>query len=356
MKLTNLIKCTAVAAALSLLLALRASACTGITLRTTDGRTVIARTVEWSGSDNLSRYVVVPRGHKWVSLTPDGSTGRTFAGKYSYVGLAVQQAEFVVEGLNEKGLSAGLFYFPDYGKYEDFDPALKESSIADFQLVSFILGRCSSIEEVLATINQTHIHNIDPRSSTAHWRFTEKGGRQVVLEIIDGECIFYENSLGVITNSPSFDWQLTNLNNYVNLRSGNSGAYNFGELKMKPFGGGSGMLGLPGDLTPPSRFVRAAFYQSTTPVLDSTEETVFQAFHLLNNFDLPIGMQTIAGEEPTDIPSATQWTSASDLSEGKIYFRTMYDSTIRCIELSKIRKFIDEPMDKSHTQPVKMLL
>ncbi len=349
----------AVLALAMLLLPVPVFACTGITLKSSDGSTVIARTVEWSGNDNHSRYIIVPRGYKWTSMTPDGITGRTWTARYGYVGLAVQQAEFVVEGLNEEGLSAGLFYFPDYGEYEDFNQAQRANSISDLQLVSFVLSACCTVDEVIKLIKTNHIHAIYPGSSTAHWRFTEKGGRQVVLEIIGKECIFYENPLGVITNSPSLDWQLTNLNNYVNLRSGNTGEYEIGDMIMKPFGGGSGMIGLPGDLTPPSRFVRAAFYQSTAPILDSSRETVFQAFHLLNNFDLPIGMQTRKGEKPTEIPSATQWTSASDLSEGRIYFKTMYNSTIRCIDLSAIDfakvRYVDEPMDISHQQPVRMI-
>lgn len=348
------------ALALFFSLPLPALACTGITLHSSGGNTVVARTVEWSGSDNLSRYVIVPRGHEWTSFTPDGSKGRRFKAKYGYAGLAVQQAEFIVEGLNEKGLSAGLFYFPDYGKYEDFNPSRRDECITDLQLVSFVLASCSNVEEVMETLDKTLVHGIYPGSSTAHWRFTEQGGRQVVLEIIDGKQVFYDNPLGVLTNSPSLPWQLTNLNNYVNLQSGNTGPSHIGKLDLKPFGGGSGMLGLPGDLTPPSRFVRAAFYQNTAPVLESSRETVFQAFHILNNFDLPIGMQTLSGETPTPIPSATQWTSASDLVEGKLYFKTMYNNTIRCIDLSGIDfarvRYVDELMDPVHEQPVKQIL
>lgn len=336
-----------------------AEACTGITLKTKGGDIVMARTIEWALNDNHNRYVVVPRGHSWTSMTPDGSPGRTFTGKYGYVGLAVEQAEFIVEGLNEKGLSAGLFYFPGYGEYEKFDRETEKNNISDLQLVSYILGRCGCIEDVINEITDIHIHNIDPRASTAHWRFCDRSGRQIVLEIIGRKCIFHENRLGVLTNSPSFDWQMTNLNNYVNLKSGAVTENEIGHLSLHSFGGGSGMLGLPGDFTPPSRFVRAAMFQSSAPVYDNAEETVFQAFHILNNFDLPIGIQTASDAAVPDIPSATQWTSAADLSGLKVYFRTMYDSTIRCIDLNRINfekiKLVDKAMDESHRQPVKVL-
>lgn len=336
-----------------------APACTGITLKTADGNTVMARTIEWAANDNHNRYVVVPRGHVWRSLAPDGGEGRKFTARYGYVGFAVEQDEFIVEGLNEKGLSAGLFYFPGYGQYEDFDRRNIATSIADLQLVPFILGSCGTIDEVKQAVANAHIHNIDPRASTAHWRFGEPSGRQIVLEIIGGKCVFYENTLGVLTNSPSFDWQLTNLNNYVNLRTGTIAANKIGTMELRSFGGGSGLHGIPGDVTPPSRFVRAAFYQCSSPTQPNADAAVAQAFHILNNFDLPIGIQTLQGDTPTDIPSATQWTSATDLSGRKIYFRTMYNSHIRCIDLNNIDfkrvEFTSKMMDESKTEPVEML-
>ena len=197
------------------------SACTGITLSTTDNTKILARTIEWGGSDLNSQYVIVPRGYTQQSYLPGGGTdGMRFTAQYGYVGLAVEQKEFIAEGLNEVGLSAGLFYFPNYGQYEDYDPAQKASSIADLQLVSWILGKCETVDEVKEAVATVHVIRIDPRASTVHWRFSDLSGRQVVLEIVDGHARFFENELGVLTNSPGFEWQMTNLNNYVNLFPG----------------------------------------------------------------------------------------------------------------------------------------
>lgn len=332
------------------------SACTGITLKSADGCTVVARSVEWAASDNHGRYVVVPRGHEWLSMVPGGGTGRSFAGRYGYVGLAVEQDEFVVEGLNEKGLSAGLFYFPDYGRYEDYDPALRDSNISDFQLVSYILGRCATVADVKEEIGKVHIHGFDPRSSTVHWRFADPSGAQVVLEVIDGKCIFYDNTVGVLTNSPSFDWQLTNLNNYVNLLPGRAGENRLGNMDLRSFGGGSGFLGLPGDVTPPSRFVKAAFYQNTAPVRANPDEASLEAFRILSAFNIPVGIQFPKGEDVADIPSATQITSVSDMSGLKLYYRTMWNSEIRCFELGKLNfakiKFVSAPLDTVKSDPI----
>lgn len=336
MKHLSILSAIALAAAALMAPFENCQACTGITLKAKDGSTVLARTIEWAASDNDCRWVVVPRGHTWKSFIPGGGTGRSFTSEYGYVGVAVVQDELMVEGMNEKGLSAGLFYFPDYGKYEEYDEALGDSSVSDFQLVSYILGRCATVEEVKAEIGRVHIYGFAPRSSTVHWRFADPSGRQIVLEIIDGKCVFYENTLGVLTNSPSFDWQLTNLNNYVNLFPGRTESHSLGNMSLSSFGGGSAMLGLPGDFTPPSRFVRAAFFQNTAPVKPDAEAAVFQAFHILGAMEIPIGVQFASGETPADIPSATQCTCVSDMSGLRFYYRSMYDGGIRCIDLGEI--------------------
>ena len=337
-----------------------ANACTGITLKSKDGMTVAARTIEWAESVMNNLYVVVPRNQELQSLTPSGMDGVRFKSKYGFVGLAVEQKEFMVEGVNEKGLSAGLFYFPNYGKYQPFDPMEKDKSLADFQVVSYVLAKCSTINEVKRELEKVRIINIDPRSSTVHWRFTEPSGRQVVLEIVNEVMHFYENPLGVLTNSPGIEWHWINLNNYINLQPGNAPEHSFGPLAMKSFGHGSGMLGLPGDFTPPSRFVRAAFFQLTAPQQPNAEGCVFQAFHLLNNFDIPAGTELPMGKASVDLPSATQFTVATDTGNRMIYYRTMYNSTIRCIDLKGIDfsqvKYQSYPLDESKKQPVEMVV
>ena len=99
-----------------------AGACTGITLVSKDGARVLARTIEWGGSNLNSRSVVVPRGYTQPILLPAGKQGTLFTAQYGYVGFAVEQEIFVAEGMNEAGLSAGLFYFPGYGQYPEYDP------------------------------------------------------------------------------------------------------------------------------------------------------------------------------------------------------------------------------------------
>ena len=323
--------------AMGVALAGGADACTGITLKSRDGATVVARTMDWSRVENNSMYVIVPRGYEMQSRLPDGTMdGLEFISLYGYAGLAAEQPEFIIDGTNEAGLSAALFYFPNYGEYEKYNEADKDISLADFQVVSWILSRFSTIDQVKAAINDVRIINVDPSASTVHWRITEPNGRQVVLEIVDGVPNFYENEIGVLTNSPGFPWQTTNLNNYVNLHPGGAGPTEFGDVTLRSFGSGSGFLGLPGDFTPPSRFVRAAFLKTYSLQQPTAYDTTQQAFHILNNFDVPLGVQFPVGRVPNNMPSATQWTVATDLKNMVIYYHTMYNRTVRSLDMKSI--------------------
>ncbi|MBO7509130.1 MAG: choloylglycine hydrolase family protein [Alphaproteobacteria bacterium] len=337
---------------------LNATACTGITLTATDNSVIVARTVDWSGSEMNNLYVISPRGHTEQSLLPDGkANGMQFTAKYGFVGLGMQQPEFVVDGTNEAGLSAALFYFPDFGKYRPYSPASRDNTLADFQVVSWILSQFSTIDEVKSAIDTVNIVNIDPTASTVHWRIVEPNGHAVVMEIIDGVPQFYEDPIGVIANSPNFDWHMTNLNNYVNLVPGTVGPTPFGPIKLRSLSHGTGLLGLPGDFSSPSRFVRAAFFKTYSIKQPNGIETVNQAFHILNNMDVPFGTTQAAQSGKFDMPSATQWTIATDITNRRVYYHTMNNRTIRRIDMNTIDfttvPFQSHPLD---TKPVQTII
>jgi len=335
---------------LALMQSNRADACTGITLKSDDGATVVGRTIDWSGAKLDNIYVVAPRNHTIKSITPDGpDTGLEFTTRYGYVGLGMEQAEFVATGMNEAGLVAELFYFPAYGEYPEFQRSEIANTLSDFQVVSWMLAQFSTIDEIRDAIRNVRIVNIDPSASTVHWRITEASGRQVILEILDGEPHFYESEIGVLTNSPGYPWHVTNLNNYVNLNPGSAGPSPLGPLTLRAFGAGSGFRGLPGDFTPPSRFVRAAFLSSFSVPLRTGYDASMHAFHILNNFDVPLAVQYPRGAKMPDMPASTQWTVVTDISDRMIYYRTMYNSSLRSINMNDINfetvAFQSHPLD-----------
>ena len=287
----------------------KAEACTGISMFSADGSYFQARTIEWAGTNLNSMYVVVPRNFSQTSFTPKGQNGISFKSKYGYIGLAVHEKEFIAEGLNEAGLSAGLFYFPNFGSYQLYDEKYNSTTIADLQLVSWILSQFSTVDEVKANINNVRVVSLmggDGSEEAIHWRIGDKSGKQIVLEIEEGVPHIYDNPIGVLTNAPGFQWHLSNLSNYINLTPINPPAHKMADFMVEPIGHGNGFLGLPGDFTPPSRFVRAAFFKSTAPTLATARATMLQCFHILNNFDIPIGSQHARADTLTPPTSTTQ--------------------------------------------------
>ena len=348
------------AAFLGGMLADEAGACTGISLTASDGSRVVARTVEWAATPMQCGYVVAPRGHAHQSYTPTGENGLKYNAVYGYVGIYTEYEPFVVEGVNESGLSAGLFFFPQYGEYTPYNKDNNSKTLCDMQFVSWVLSQFSSIDQVKAAIAGIDLVTLNSKIGAVHWRIAQPDGRMVVLEVVGGVPHFYENTLGVLTNAPGFPWHMTNLNNYINLQPGSAPDNTIKPgITLQPLGHGSGMLGLPGDFTAPSRFVRATFFQTTSPVWDTGFETVVQAFHILNNFDIPIGSQHVKADIPKGLPSATQFTAVTDQKAMKFYYRTAWNANIRCIDLNTIDfhkiKYQSHPLDNQQEQPVEML-
>lgn len=333
----------------------RANSCTGISLTSKDGSNIVARTVEWSANETPSDYIIVPQGFESQSMLPDGTKlGMKYIALYGYVGLASE--DYVIEGLNEAGLSAGLFYFPKYGSYPKYNTKEKDQTISDTELVAWILGNFETVDDVIGALSDINVVATDARAENLHWRVADKYGRQIVIEYVDGIPMVYENRLGVLTNSPGFPWHITNLNDYINLQPGIIGTREFGNISLSSIGNGSGLLGLPGDFTPPSRFVRAAFFQTSAPILDTAEQTVAQAFTILESMTIPIGVQFNDKTKIPNIPTATQWTSVTDITNNKLYYTTMYNPIIRKFDLNNIDftniTYQKHPLDKIKARPM----
>lgn len=226
---------------------------------------------------------------------------------------------------------------PHYGVFEEYNPKYNATTIEDGQFLSWAVANFATIDELEKELKNIHVVPYGRGFGTAHFRLADATGRQVVIEYLDGTPTVFEDKVGVVTNAPSFEFQMLNLNNYVNLMPGAAPTREIAPgVELRPFGAGSASLGLPGDVTPPSRFVRAVFYVTSARQQPTGHDAVLQTFQILNNFDIPVGIEYPDPKVMPDMLSATQWTTAVDLKGLKFYYRTQYNSTLRCIDLSKI--------------------
>ena len=330
-----------VTVAISLLLGNAAQACTGIRLIAEDGTVVHARTMEFA-IDIHSDVIMVPRGYARTGTTPDGKEGLKWKAKYASVGANGVGLPVLFDGLNEKGLAAGTFYFPTSARYMPYSAADAGKTIAQWEVGSWILENFASVEEVKANIGNIVVPAVVfggwGFAPEAHYIVHDASGKSIVIEYVGGKLNVYDNPLGVITNSPTFDWHMTNLRNYLNFSMTSTPPVQLGSIKLLPTGQGSGMLGLPGDFTPPSRFVRAVAFSQSVFKPKTGDDAVLEAFHVLNQFDIPKGAarEHEKDEHGNILADYTIWTSANDLKGKRFYFRTYENSQIRMVDLTKM--------------------
>ncbi len=319
-------------------------ACTGIMLTGSDGSIVRARTVEWGPFDLKPTLDIVPRGYVYdVGKMPDGRPGATWAGKYGVVGTSMLGHPTPGDGINEAGLSAGLFYLPGFTEYQSYDPDAADRSIAGINLAGYVLSMFETVDEVREGLKNIRVVAIDdPKLGfpfPLHMLVADRHGGRIVVEYIGGKPVVFDAPLGVITNSPTYDWHLTNLRNYINLSGVSLPTRTVAGNDFAPLGAGSGMIGLPGDFTPPSRFVRAAAFSHSARKTSGAYDTVREAFRILDNFNIPIGAAEGAEDDVESgdlLYSATQWTTAADSTNLKFYFHTQFDRRVHVVDLKRI--------------------
>ena len=309
--------------------------CTGIRLNTKDGKAVHGRTFEYGIKVDTS-VAVVPRGYSFTAVTPLGK-GMEYRSKYAAVGTICFDHLLLMDGMNEKGLSIGTFYFPGYADYVTTTQNNQARSLSSIDFPNWLLTQFATLEEVKTgllgvVIAPTVIPGWGSAPPPFHYLVYDQAGKSLVIEPIGGELRVYDNPFGAFTNSPNFDWHLTNLRNFINLTTQNAEPLKIEGVTLAPFGQGSGMVGLPGDFTPPSRFVRAAIFSYTALPPATLQEAVFQTFHILNQFDIPIGVarQRADGVIYADYTLATVVHDPINL---KYYFKTYEDQALKVVDL-----------------------
>jgi choloylglycine hydrolase len=328
-------------------------ACTGLTLTAEDGAKVYGRTVEWGAFDLKSRLMIVRQGQEFQSKLSDGAPGMRWTAKYGVVGIDALEKPVLVDGMNERGLAVGLFYLPGFTTYQTFLPDAADKSMGPLDVANYLLTSFASIDEVRKGIAEIRVVPVvEPAlgfPAPVHFQVTEAGGKAITIEYIDGKLVTFDNPLGVITNAPNFDWHMTNLRNYVNLSPVSLPGKKIGELDFKELGAGSGMIGLPGDYTPPSRFVRAVAFSKTARSTKDGPETIYEMFRILDSFNVPLGAAegSSLGGDTKGMRSATIWTSVSDTKNRVFYYNTQHNRRVRLIDLKQI-DFADSSKGITH--------
>ncbi len=338
-------------------------ACTGITLTARDGSIVFGRTLEWGTFDLNGRLIIIPRNHAFTGHTPDGKPGMTWRSKYGVVGIDVLRKELLTDGLNEKGLTLGVFYHPGFAEYQKYDPASAHRALGPLDVAQYLLTTCVSVADVRAALRDIQVVPVpEPAIGLAppvHLMITDSSGCQIVVEFTQGKIRIFDAPLGVITNSPNYDWHTTNLRNYINLSPVALPAKRIEDLDFRPLGGGSGLIGLPGDFTPPSRFIRAVAFTQTARAVEDGPDAMCEVFRILDNFNVPLGASEGSGAHDTKgMRSSTIWTVATDISNKVIYYHTQHNRRVRKVDVAAIdfRSLKDgvriSPLDKKKVQDI----
>jgi choloylglycine hydrolase len=323
-----------------------AFACTGIILHAEDGATIPARTMEFS-FDVQSNIAVVPAGTKMTNLIMDDkNTGGSYTAKYGFAGANALGKPIVVDGVNEKGLYFGAFYFKGLAVYEKLTPQNMKKAVSSEELGNYILSQFATVAELKKALPEivivgSYIKEINS-FAPFHYAVSDSTGASVVIEYTKSGLTIHDNTVNVVTNNPTYDWHLTNLNNYVGLTAENKSEQTIGTQTVQPFGEGTGLFGLPGDHTSPSRFVRATAFANSALKPANAGDAIFTAFHVLNHFDIPKGSirEMVKDEVFTDY---TVWTSAADTKNKVYYYKTYLTQQVEKVDLAIALKGLTAP-------------
>ena len=310
-------------------------ACTDFQVKAEDGSVVIGRSMEFP-VDLHSNVVIVPRGEKFTSLDDKGIKGITWTNKYGFLGIdAYNLKNCYVEGFNEKGLAFDALMFTG----AEYQPAEAGRFVTVADIGSWIMGNFATVEEVKEALPKINVTGRSLKEANGnlymHIAVHDASGKNLVIEFIGGQVKVYDNPLGVMTNRPDFEWQINNLRNYINLDAHDRKDRMLNGLKLEPTGVGSGLLGLPGDWTPPSRFVRVAYSLDAALPAKNASEAVNLVEHLLNIVDIPKGAIKENPAPLVHMEGYAQWVVIKDLTNRILYYKTYENTAWKMIDLKK---------------------
>lgn len=305
--------------------------CTSIAMKTNDfyfGRTMDLE-YELDGS-----IVITPRNFPIIFRK-----AAPLKRHYAIMGMAVLSEGFPLyaDAVNEKGLCFSGLNFPDNACYSPKEDPEK-FNISPFELVLWLLGKCSCIDEVRELIKNTHLVSI-PFSdclplAPLHWHIADRNS-SIVLESTKSGLSLFDNPVGVLTNNPGFEFQITNLCQYLNLTTGCSQNCFSEKAQIKPFGNGLGCVGLPGDFSPVSRFVKVSFLNLNSICPADEQGSVAQFFHLLDAVSMPRGSVVITTKPNEILYEITTYSCCINASKGFYYYKTYSNNQLTAIDMNR---------------------
>ena len=300
--------------------------CTAVTYKTQDfyfGRTL---DYEFSYGDEIT---ITPRNYVFKFREKD-----KIKSHYAIIGMAYVAEEYPLyyDAINEKGLGIAGLNFVGNACYNSSQEG--KDNIAQFEFIPWILSKCSTVKEAKELLTNMNLTNIsfNPQLPLAqlHWIVADKDEAITVEAVKDGLKV-YENSVGVLTNNPPFDKQLFELNKYMNL-SPKAPENKFSKnLNLEYYSRGMGAIGLPGDLSSQSRFIRASFVKMNSVSGNGEKESVSQFFHILNSVDQQRGCCDL-GDGKYEI---TIYTSCCNASKGIYYYTAYNNHQITAVDMHK---------------------
>lgn len=314
-------------------------ACTDVRTTAKDGTVIIARSMEFA-TDMKSNLRSAPKNKTFTNTAPNGKPGLAWQSKYGFLYLDGLGLDTAIDGMNDQGLSFEYLLFPNEAQYQSVPDGQEKQALSYVQFGQWVLGNFKSIDEVKQALPQVLVFGQKMASSMgevvlpAHAAIYDASGKGLIVEYMGGKLYMYD-SIGVMTNSPSYAWHTTNLRNYLNLVPSNPKPVVVQGMTFTATGQGAGMVGLPGDFSPPSRFVKTAILAQTAFPTNNAADALNLAEHIMNNVDIPAGTvrEGQTGNPATDY---TQWVVFKDLKNKIFYFRTYNNLALRAVSLDKV--------------------
>lgn len=265
------------------------------------------------------KIVLTPRNYVF-----NFTGGKKLKQHYSVLGMARVEENYPLyfDACNEKGLCIAALNFVGNAHYEK--EKNKAENVAAFELISYILCFCENVNtarKIIARINITDTpFNNKLSNAPLHWIIADKK-ECITVEAVKSGINVYENKVGILTNNPSFNTQLFHLNNFMNLSPKNPTNSFSEKLNLFCYSRGMGAIGLPGDFSSQSRFVRAAFLKNNSPTFNTEKENISQFFHIMDSVKVPLGSVTVENHSF----DKTIYTSCIN-ADSRVYYYTTYEN------------------------------